>query len=306
MTNEELIALLEKAQITTSLGGQASAQDATEFIDLAVDQTEVLKRIRVESGIKTSYNIDGIALGAPVTVSATEATAPVSGDVNTPTITRATLQPIEVIAPFDVSFSFLRKNIEGERVNDTLNKLFAKRFGKDMVMLAFNGDDSNTGTSRVDKLLKIKDGFYVQAAADVNVHSVTISGADYLSTIFPNMLAALPKDYKDDREQLGLFVSPDVAEAYAQQIGARNTSLGDQILTGIALPRFRGIEVIPVYGNDDAKMVLTPKSNLVVGFGQEMTIGRDVYNRRRIVEVTITAEVDMKYAVSDALVYGHA
>ena len=73
----------------------------------------------------------------------------------------------------------------------------------------------------------------MQAAGDGDVHGVSVSGVDYLGTIFPNMLAGLPKDYKDDREALGLFVSPDVAEAYAQQIGSRNTAWATRYLPAL-------------------------------------------------------------------------
>lgn len=305
LTNEQFIDLL-KANITTALGGQASAQDANEFIDLAVEQTQVLGKIRVETGIKTSMNLDSIELGEPAMVAGTEGTAPVSGDIVTPTINRKSLQPVEVLNAFNVSFSFLRQNIEGQRVNETLNRIFAKRFGKDTVLVAFNGDTDNAGTSRTDKALQCLDGYYKQFASDSNIHEYTVASTDYLKSVFPGMLEELPKDYKDDREMLGLFVSPDVAEAYGQQVGLRETVFGDQVMTTLVYPRFRGIEIIPVYGNDDSQMILTPKKNLAIGYGLEMTIGRDIYYRTRLIEVTITAEFDAKYAVSDAIVYGHA
>ena len=304
ITNEQLIAMLEKANITTSLGGQQSAQDVQKFVDLATDQTAVLKAIRSETGIVTSRNVDAIDLGDPAMVAATEVTAPDSADVVAPTINRKTLSPTEVLLAYNISFDFLRKNIEGNNVNATLNKLFAKRYGKDVVIAAFNGDDSITDTTRLAKCKKILNGFIVQAQADPAVHDVSVSGADYLTTIFPNLLDALPKDYKDDREALGLFVSPDVAEAYAQQIGDRNTAYGDTVLTNNALPRFRGIQLIPVYQMSDTKMILTPKSNLCIGFGQNMTVGMDIYNRRRVIEYTIIASLDAKEIVGDALVLG--
>jgi len=303
LTNEDLLQIL-KAQIATSVGGQASAQDAQAFIDLSVEQIAVLNMIRTETNIVTSRNLDSLDLGDPAMVAATEGTDPDSADVVAPTINRATLTPTEVLLAYDVTFDFLRKNIEGEMVNDSLNKLFAKRFGKDLVILAFNGDTSLGATSRLNKCKRILDGYYVQAAADASVHDYTISGNDYLGTIFPGMLAEMPKDYKDDRGQLAYFVSPDVYEEYAMQIGERVTALGDAILFGDKPLYFRNIQIVPVYQNPDGKILLTIKNNLAVGYGQNMTIGRDIYNRTRTVEVTITASVDAKYAVSDAVVLG--
>jgi len=304
LTNEEIIAQIEKSSILTTTGGQQSAQDVDKFVDLAVDQTAPLKKIRVETGIVTSRNIDAMELGDPAMVAATEETAPDSADVVAPTISRTTLTPVEVLLAYNVSFDFLRKNVEGQSVESTLNSIFAKRFGKDSVIVAFNGDTSLDTSSRLNKCKRIFDGFITTAKADADVHDVSVSGTDYLGTLFPNMLDALPKDYKDDREQLGIFCSADVAEAYARQIGDRVTALGDSVLTGIGLPRFRGIEVIPVFGMSDTEMILTIKRNLVLGVGQNMFVGLDRYYRKRRVEYTIIASMHADYIVGDALVLG--
>lgn len=306
LSNEELLQVL-KAQITTGLGGLASAQDANEFIDLAVDQTAVLQKLRVETGIRTSMNLDALDLGDPAMVGASEGSAPAAADVVTPTHTRKVLQPIEVISAYDVSFSFLRQNIEGDRVNESLNRIFAKRFGKDTVQLVFSGDNSITDTDRTSKLLKILDGFVQQAVDDATVHDYTIDASPaYTTEVFPEMLALLPKDYKDQRDQLAYFVSANVYDAYADEIGGRATALGDMVLVGNygqALT-YKGISLIPVYGLDDGRIILTLMNNLAVGFGQEMTVGRDIYNRERLLKVTITAEIDCKYVLGDALVLG--
>lgn len=307
ITNEELLDML-KAQIDTSIpAGVAGAQDAEEFIDLAVDQTAVLQAIRTETNIRSAFNLDNMALGEPVTVGATQGTAPDEADVIAVTRTRKVLQPQEVIAAFDVSFSFLRKNIEGSRVNERLNRIFARRFGKDVVLMAFMGDTSNIGTTRTDKALKVIDGFVTQALTDPEAHTYTIPASpDYNSTVFPSMLEALPKDYRDQRDELGFFVSAAVYDAYAREIGSRATALGDMLLAGPWKENlsYMGVKLYPVYGLDDGRILLTLRENLVVGFGQELTVGRDVLNRERLLKVTLTAEVDAKYVVGDAVVLG--
>ncbi len=220
LSNKELLQIL-KAQITTGLGGLASPQDTEEFIDLSVEQTRVLQAIRVETGIKTSINLDALDLGEPAMVAASEGQAPADADVVTPTHTRKTLQPVSVIAAYDVTFDYIKKNIEGERINETLNRIFAKRWGKDTVQLIFMGDTANTGTTRTDKLLKILDGFVKQALNDANVNDYTIPASpSYRDQVFPGMLKLLPKDYKDQREDLAYFVSANVYDAYADEIGS--------------------------------------------------------------------------------------
>jgi hypothetical protein len=307
LSNEQLVDVLKAAITTSSTEGIAAAQDADSFIDLSREQTAILQELRVETGIKTSFNLDSLALAEPVMVGATEAAAPAAADVVEPDRKRAVLQPVEVISAYDVSFSFLRKNIEGEDVNDTLNRIFAKRFGKDVVLAAFMGDTSIVGTTRTDKAKKVIDGYVTQAEADANVQDYVIPASpSYNTQVFPGMLSALPKDYRDEREMLGFFVSADVYDAYAQEIGNRATALGDMLLAGPWERNlsYMGIKLYPVFGLDTGRILLTPRENLALGFGREMYVGRDIDNRQRVLKVTITADIDAKYAVSDAVVLG--
>lgn len=307
LSNEELLDVL-KAQIdTTASQGIASTQDAEEFIDLSVEQSQILQTIHVETGIRTGFNLDALNLGEPVIVAGAEGAAPADEDVVAVQRARKTLQPVEVIAAFDVTFSFLRRNIRRERVNESLNRIFAKRFGKDVVLLTFCGDTTLAPDTRTNKARRILDGFIKTAEVDPTVNNYVIGPAPvYNSEVFPGMMALLPKDYRDQREELGFFLSASVYDLYAAEIGSRATALGDMILAG---PwgrnlSYMGVTLYPVYGMPDNRILLTLKENLVVGFGREMTVGRDVDNRSRLLKVTITADVDAKYVEGSAVVLG--
>jgi len=310
LTNEQIVELFKSA-ISTSMEGQISPQQVREFIDMTIEATGVLQEIRVETDIVKSLELFPWALGDPAMVLASEGTAPADADVVTPTISKKTLTPVEVLLAFDLTFSYLRKNIRGTSLNEDLNKIFAKRYGKDLVMTLFRGDTSLAADTRKNKALRCRDGFVAKALADADVHDVVINSEDYVGEVFPDMMDALPSDYRDQRDELAFFVSANVNDGYARQIGARQTAGGDLVLFGGAGNRkyhkYLDIDVIPVFGmNHDGNeyIMLTLKENLVAGFGQDMEIGRDVYNRQRKVEVTITAEFDNTILVPDAVALG--
>lgn len=309
MTNEELIEIL-KAQIdTSSPAGLSSAQDAEEFIDLSIDQTAVLRKIRTVTQIKRTFNLDSLALGEPVIVAATEGQAPAEADVRAVVRTRKALTPKSILAAFDVPFDFLKKNIEGRDVNATLNDIFAKRFGKDIVLVAFGGDTALDTSTATNKALRIFDGIVKQALADAGVNDYTVPASPSYSTqVFPGMLNLLPKDYADQVEELAYFVSGGVYRAYLQELGGRPSALGDNILTGQWGERvnYLGVELIPVYGLADANPILTLRQNIAVGFGDELEIGQDISNRERLLKVTMTADVDATYIEGGAMVLGSA
>ena len=97
-------------------------------------------------------------------------------------------------------------------------------------------------------------------------------------------------------------------DRYANEIGSRPTTAGDAVLVGSWQNglMFNGVKLVAVFGQATKHVVLTLGENLVMGFGQEMTVGKDVDNRARLLKVTLTAEVDVNYAVGDALVLGIA
>jgi len=320
MTNEQLLQLIKddqalgelllKAQISTSLGGLVAPQQAREFIDMSVEQTAPLRRMRVVTGIVRSYELHDISLGEPVLRPAVEGTAPDASDVSAPTITQRVLQPRPVRADFDVTFDMIRQNIEGEGLNATLNRLFSKQFGKDIVYVAFNGDTAYDpmDTTPKGKATRALDGLLKQLAADADVHVYSIPSTPTYSGssgVFSAMIKLLPKDYRDDRSALAFFVSQNVLDAYEDEIADRQTTTADAVMFGSAdVSRYKRIEIVPVYGLPDDKIILTVQRNLVVGFGRDMQVGMDVYNRKGVVEVTIRTDVDVSYIRGDAVVLG--
>ena len=64
MTNQELLAALEKAGITTAnTGGLLNTEQYNRFIDTVVDQSVFLKAIRFERNIAAERDLDSIGVG---------------------------------------------------------------------------------------------------------------------------------------------------------------------------------------------------------------------------------------------------
>ncbi|GAB5520333.1 MAG: hypothetical protein RhofKO_25840 [Rhodothermales bacterium] len=301
--------LLAKAAILTGDGGQLPPEDAGEFIDLSIAQNEILQQLRTETGIATSFYLDSIALGEPVLQAAVESDLATNGftDTTKPALARKPLQPLDMIAAFDVTYSMLRKNIERDRLNETLNMLFAKRIGKDTVMIAFSGDTATAGTSRTAKALKQLDGFIKQAESSAAVHDVTIPANPTYSGdggVLANMIDALPDDYAQDPDELGFFCSWGVARKYLREIEARATAIGDRAITDGAKFPYEGIRLYPVYKMSTDRIILTPKENLAIGWGYNLSVESQRQPRKQLIETTMTLAMDAKIAVDDAVVLG--
>lgn len=329
MTIQEILAAIQKAAIATASGGQLTTEQAKQFIDLTVSQNALLQKIQTVQMVSGTYQLNTIDIASRVMKAATEGTDPGAG-VGV-TITPRTLTAKESILPYDVTFSFLEENIEGANAESKINEMFAKSFGNDLLDLAINGDESlaatitdttpadgsddTTGLSQNDHTFLIQnDGWLKLMRADSTVNDVVLTATiTSWKTEFKKMLAGMPNKYKNNPNELVLLVSPDVATEYQDEIAGRTTIAGDKYLIEAAIPPYQGVAVEPIpfwpgtgtsHYPSGPIVVLTKYKNLAIGVGRNIRVGRQVQERKRVIEYTITAKTDFNYVAGEIIVLG--
>ncbi|MFO7446219.1 MAG: hypothetical protein R6W90_07615 [Ignavibacteriaceae bacterium] len=323
MTIQEILSVIQKAAIATSAGGQLTTEQAKQFIDLVVGQSDFLKAIQTVQMTSNTYQLNTIDIASRIMRSAAEGQDP--GFIQGVTITPRTLVYKESILPYDVTFSFLEENIEGENAESKINEMFAKAFGNEILDLAVNGDetlaeaitdttpadglDDVTGLSQNDHtFLRQNDGWLQIAKNDSTVHDVILpSSITSWKTEFKRILQVLPNKWKGNPGELAFFVAPDVETEYRDELGERSTALGDVYLTQDRSAQYQGIPVkaIPFWpGGSNPVVMLTKPKNLAVGIGRNIRVGRQIQERKRIIEYTITAKTDFQYVLGDLIVLG--
>ena len=145
--------IIAKSAVDTSAlgnGGRMNAEQANQFITFMRDYSSFLKKVNFIKMTKTTRDLDSLEVNKRALRRQVEnADNPATGTV---TQKRRSLKAIGVVMPYDVSFQYMKENIEGKNVNSTLAKLFAQRFANDTVELAFLGDESDT-----DNFININD-----------------------------------------------------------------------------------------------------------------------------------------------------
>lgn len=299
MDPKDLLAMVRKA-VETSSGGQLTTEQAKKFFDTVVQQDEFISKIQTVNMTSSTYQLNTIGVASRVMRGAAEGTAP--EDTVGVTITPRTLTTKEVILPFDVTFSFLEENIEGGNAKTLLNTLFAKSFKNDTLDLAINGDESSQ-----DNFLKMNDGWLTIADDDSTVHDYTIAASPTWKTVFSGMLALMPTKWRGNVSELCFLVAPDVEQAYRDELGARNTALGDSMIVDNRGSQYNGITIVPcpfMPGGASPKVLLTKYQNLAIGIGRDMRFGSQIQERKRVIEYTITAKIDFNYVSGDMIVLG--
>ena len=301
--NNELIEQIQKSGLLTSDGGIMPPEAANKFIDLTVDQSNILKKISIEKNIAAERFLDTIGVGNRMIMKAGEPAVTSPGDIKKPALTRRSLVPVDCILPYDISFKWLDENIERNSAEQTVNRAFAAQFSNDLVDLMINGDKA-AGPGADQKFLQIADGLKVKLTNDSNSHFTDRNDStDWKNQVFPALLKALPPKYKTDPSRLLFLTGFDVADEYITSLAERGTALGDLYLTEGRAASYKGVPVQPVPSMPYGMVILVNPLNIAIGFGSNIKVYRQLKPRELNIEYTITARVDFNYADSNGIVY---
>lgn len=115
----------------------------------------------------------------------------------------------------------------------TVRRAFAKAMGNDMARAALRGDTSLGATTRLNRLLRQRDGWLKQIRASGN-RSTTAEGTAYSRDLWPAMLDQMPDEYAEDAD-LRWFIPRKLDLGFADELAgygaAAGLAAGGELLT---------------------------------------------------------------------------
>lgn len=252
--NQEFI---NKAVITTdaiaSAGGLNPAQ-ANRFIDFVVDETRLAATgIRTERFLNEKWDVDKINVANRVALAAAEAADP--GRRRGVTHSKVTLQPKDIMVPFEISDLYKRHNIEGDSVEEHVIRMMARRAANNIEELFWDGNalgpadlESNLvegGSSTLyvkDTYLALFDGLLKQAESG---HTYNAANGRMDPTRFGGMLRQMPNKFRKG-ENLRHYLGYDHEQHYREGVATRATDLGDITLQGATRLKVYGVTWEPI------------------------------------------------------------
>ena len=307
MGNDEM---LEKAVDTSDLaaGGLLSTQQSNKYIDMAVDNSTMIKEARVVRMRGPVMELDKIATTGRVSQLKTEGVAPES--LAEPAFDKVNLSSVEVITPFEITFEALEDTIERGDFEDTVISVMAKQTATDLEELGLLGD-----TESGDSYLQGLDGWRVLADEG---HVVDFQGATLDRVGLSAMYRALPDQYKRNHSDLRFYFAPAAIQDWNDTFADRPTAAGDVALTGGAAPPYMGVPLVsaPVIPSDLEGILgyasgpklsfglLTLRDNLIFGIQRQIRIDKDKDILRGVNIYVISTRLAVAYEESDAVVVG--
>lgn len=283
-----------------------NVQQADRFIDLVIDSSILLKNLRTIRVNHNSGEINKLDIGEIVSEDANE----VSVALNRPTESKVTYANKKVRSAFDLVTDFVEDNLEGSGVRDTLMNMFTKRIAIDAEILAIEGDDSITGTTKKDKLLKANDGFNKILRANVPAaQQVDAAGAASSRRLFYDMKRKIQQRYRVAKPDYR-WVTPsqvwdkwELDEGEAPTLGSEAGAMTRQQgrvgrnpfgMAMFEVPLFPEDLTVGTTATDASDMWLTPLMNLLWFIQRDITIEWDRVPRADKWEVTIHYRTDVE------------
>jgi hypothetical protein len=303
MTNDEIINLV-KDLTGIATGGLMNAQQLSEFIETTIEMSDFLREVRVESGIATQLDLDTLGINSRVLRGIVEGQRAAGAGVNP---AKRSLVPTDMILPMEVGFSYLRKALggnpsssseAGNKVNAAIIRAMQKQLATDSVDLAWNGDKSLVA----DPFLKLVDGFLVKAAACNTVLKGTFSANDKIKDVLKAMKLKLPSKYKINPADLKFYMNPNTEDQYRDELGEKNTTLGDIMIAKNEPAYYKSILCRPLFAVPENKIMLTIPANLVLGYGQTFSTETQRQVLLQQLDIAMTTSLDANFVIPEAVV----
>ncbi len=268
MKNKELIKkVVESGNFGGAYGGQLQPEQQKQFIVMIRDNSRMMKYVDYKSVGNKRGEFDRLHLNEPITRRAPENTLKVETTNVLPTQVKYDCEKVQ--SCLDITTEAMEDNIEQEGIESTVQNMIAKQVSIDFENLAINGDDAITGTTNLEELLKIDDGW--DKLTD-GVHIVDAGGAYLSDEILAEAVRRMPDHYMNDPGVRWFFNRRTMVDL-AQHRSNRDTSGGDDALSlkiadpfGVPFLDKMGLPLIPS-NKPLALEGLTPAMVLGMGIG---------------------------------------
>lgn len=323
MSNDLLEKVISTSTVSEGSGGLLLPDQANRFIDYMWDSTVLLQDARTIRMRSDTTEIDKIGVGTKLVRLATEA---VDTGVNAAaTFSKISITTKKLRLDWELSTEALEDNIEGTGLEDHVARLMATQAGNDIEDLAINGDTTLTG----DALYKSFDGW--KKLSLTNGRVVDAGGATITKAVFNSAIKALPRVYKQRRNQLRFYSGSNLIqdfiytltlienstaaypESIAEGVYQGNPSVGGA--AGGSYPYAFGIPIkeVPLFKEDLAGtysgasgehgyVELTFPQNRIVGIKREIQVHREFKAKKDSTEFTVYTRIGVAVENYDSVV----
>jgi hypothetical protein len=303
-------------------GGLLNPEQSARFLDYMFDATVIGKVARTVRMKADTTEIDRMSIGEKLVRLASEGNN--DGVNSAVTFSKISLTTKKLRLDWELSTESLEDNIEGADLEDHIARLMATQAGNDIEDVILNGDTSLSS----DALYKSFDGAIKKAKT--SGHVVDAAGAGISRAVFNSALKALPRKYKQRRNDLRFLSGSNLIQDYLYSTSnstnfanpqdiASSIIRGDQPQlggpAGFVAPFAFGIPIVEVpllpetqtgtysgAAGSHGDVHLTFPNNVVIGIKRDVTVYRFFWPKKDSIEYTMYTRVGVQIEQADAWV----
>ena len=303
-------------------GGLLNPEQSARFLDYMFDATVIGKVARTVRMKADTTEIDRMSIGEKLVRLASEGNN--DGVNSAVTFSKISLTTKKLRLDWELSTESLEDNIEGADLEDHIARLMATQAGNDIEDVILNGDTSLSS----DALYKSFDGAIKKAKT--SGHVVDAAGAGVSRAVFNSALKALPRKYKQRRNDLRFLAGSNLIQDYLYSTSnstnfanpqdiASSIIRGDQPQlggpAGFVAPFAFGIPIVEVpllpetqtgsysgASGSHGDVHLTFPNNVVIGIKRDVTVYRFFWPKKDSIEYTMYTRVGVQIEQADAWV----
>lgn len=290
--------IVEKADLAVSNlvadGGYLNPEQANKFIDIVIDQPTLLNKVRTVRMNAPKRRIEKIGFENRILNAAPASGSYLAADSRAkPDLGMIELDTKEILAEVWIPYDVLEDNIEHENLEDTIMRHIAQRTALDLEELLITGD---TGSG--DDYLALLDGALLMSGNAL----VDGTGLGYSSDLWKAIISAMPTKYLRNINLMSYFASHNTEHEYRAALAARETGLGDALITGRQPVYGYGVKLETCALMPNGNVLFTYPNNLVWGIQRDIMIETDRDIRARVLQIVLTMRSDFKAETSDAII----
>jgi hypothetical protein len=186
-----------------------------------------------------------------------------------------------------LTYEQLEDVIEGGSIDDTafqalVMDIMAQQMALDLEEKLTLGD-TNSG----DDFLALQDGLLKWATPNIVNHN----DAPINHLLFAQMLKTLPQKFRSRLGTMLFYVNSNVEIDYRAQLAARQTNLGDGMLTGTQPVQIMGVPMARATFMPTDTLVLTDPRNILFGTQRRFRLATERDEENRVIKIIVTMRV---------------
>lgn len=292
------------ASANTSPVVHLTQEQASAFVDLVVDQSQILSKLRIVKMDAAKMNIGRILSGGRFLQPGGQDVELGDDKTYKPKTDTINLTTKEFIGKIEIHDDEIKHNIEGAGLENTLLGHVAKKLRNELVELIFFSDTTGNFGAGMDAF-KVLDGVFKKLTGKAWEVDFTAGFTDQYASAekFRKMIKTLPDAYRSEAE---FFLSGDIMMDYNAQFD--NNVNRDDFINKILT---KNTNEIPLFGFDSdghTKTLLTSPNNIIVGIQVEdasMQFEKERIPGKRKTAFHYSIELDVNVEIPEAAVVGN-